>query len=206
MRVAIDRRGMPGGAGRSQAPARGARPAPGGPAQRHWDRDEWDMALDDGTICRSFSSATGGGWFMEGVHRLRQRHADSGSCHPSDRSRAIVYMSNSTLPPRSRFSTARRCPKRWSSAPRSSATRRWRCSIATASTARRAFTRGEAGRPGAIVGAELTVAVTQPQMRQAAPSGDARRRRPDQRPIARTRLSACRSSSPRARAIAICAG
>jgi protein ImuB len=32
-----------------------------------WDRDEWDLALDDGTICRVYQDRTTRGWFMEGV-------------------------------------------------------------------------------------------------------------------------------------------
>ncbi len=50
-------------------------------------------------------------------------------------------ISNCTRLPRFPFSTARRCRKRSSSAPRRSAIRRWRSSIATASTAFRDFIR-----------------------------------------------------------------
>jgi hypothetical protein len=32
-----------------------------------WDRDEWDLALDDGTICRVYQDRATRGWFMEGV-------------------------------------------------------------------------------------------------------------------------------------------
>ncbi len=66
VRLAIDRRGMPGGAvDRSAGPWRTSGAwwtAPG-----HWDRDEWDIALDDGTICRLFQQRDQGGWFLDGV-------------------------------------------------------------------------------------------------------------------------------------------
>ena len=66
VRLAIDRRGMPGGAiERSAGPWRTSGAwwtAPG-----HWDRDEWDIALDDGTVCRLFQQRADGGWFVEGV-------------------------------------------------------------------------------------------------------------------------------------------
>ena len=32
-----------------------------------WDRDEWDVALGDGTICRLFQQRDTGTWFVEGV-------------------------------------------------------------------------------------------------------------------------------------------
>jgi protein ImuB len=31
-----------------------------------WNRDEWDVALDDGTLCRIHRDRDGRGWFMEG--------------------------------------------------------------------------------------------------------------------------------------------
>jgi protein ImuB len=67
VQVAIDRRGMPGGpVDRSAGPWRtsGAwwTDAPGS-----WDRDEWDIALRDGTICRLFQQRDTGTWFVEGV-------------------------------------------------------------------------------------------------------------------------------------------
>ena len=55
--------------------------------------------------------------------------------------------------------TAPRCPRRWSTAPPRSAIRRSRCSIATASTARRDFiSRRSSAGIKAIIGAELTIA------------------------------------------------
>jgi len=66
VRLALDRRGMPGGAvARSAGPWRTSGAWWTGPG--HWDRDEWDIALDDGTICRLFQQRPDGGWFMEGV-------------------------------------------------------------------------------------------------------------------------------------------
>ena len=67
VQVAIDRRGMPGGpVARSAGPWRTSgewwTPAPA-----HWDRDEWDIALGDGTICRLFQQRDTGTWFVEGV-------------------------------------------------------------------------------------------------------------------------------------------
>jgi len=67
VQLAIDRRGMPGGRiGRSAGPWRTS----GGwwtDARGRWDRDEWDVALGDGTICRLFQQRETGTWFVEGV-------------------------------------------------------------------------------------------------------------------------------------------
>ena len=66
LHVAIDRRGMPGGCVEQCA----------GPwrtsgawwqAGSHWDRDEWDVALSDGSVCRLYRDRDTGRWFMEGV-------------------------------------------------------------------------------------------------------------------------------------------
>ena len=65
-RVAIDRRGMPGGVVRQAA----------GPWRtsgnwwdgQRWNRDEWDVAFEDGTVCRIFQEREGSGWFLEGVY------------------------------------------------------------------------------------------------------------------------------------------
>jgi protein ImuB len=63
--VFIDRRGMPGGqveqcAGpwRSSGVWWGARP---------WNRDEWDVALNDGSVCRLFQARDSEQWFLDGV-------------------------------------------------------------------------------------------------------------------------------------------
>lgn len=63
--IAIDRRGMPGGAvERAAGPWRtsgawwqGAR----------WDRDEWDVSLADGTLCRLYRDRVADSWFLDGV-------------------------------------------------------------------------------------------------------------------------------------------
>ncbi len=67
VRVAIDRRGMPGGGVEQQAgPWRtsGAWWDAGGTG---WDRDEWDVALSDGSLCRLFRDRITERWFLEGV-------------------------------------------------------------------------------------------------------------------------------------------
>ena len=87
VRVAADRTGIPAGrvdmaAGpwrssgdwwavtTSVEDGRASRPAAphGDTAARTqaWNRDEWDVALDDGTICRIYRDRGGRGWFMEG--------------------------------------------------------------------------------------------------------------------------------------------
>jgi protein ImuB len=66
-RVAIDRRGMPGGCVEQLAgPWRtsGAWWDAGGAG---WDRDEWDVALSDGSLCRLFRDRITERWFLEGV-------------------------------------------------------------------------------------------------------------------------------------------
>jgi protein ImuB len=64
--VAIERRGMPGGRVEQFA----------GPwrtsgawwqAGSHWDRDEWEVALSDGSVCRLYRDRDTGRWFLEGV-------------------------------------------------------------------------------------------------------------------------------------------
>jgi protein ImuB len=65
-RVAVDRRGMPGGVVRQVA----------GPWRTSgnwwdgqcWNRDEWDVALEDGAVCRIFQEREGRGWFLDGVY------------------------------------------------------------------------------------------------------------------------------------------
>jgi protein ImuB len=64
-RVFIDRRGMPGGhVLQSAGPWRTSGAWWDGAA---WDRDEWDVALGDGAICRLFQDRLGGCWFLDGV-------------------------------------------------------------------------------------------------------------------------------------------
>jgi protein ImuB len=65
VRIAIDRRGMPGGAVQQAA---GPWRASGGWWERgRWNRDEWDVALNDGAVCRVFRDRDRGQWFREGV-------------------------------------------------------------------------------------------------------------------------------------------
>jgi protein ImuB len=66
VRVAIDRRGMPGGVVRQAA---GPWRTSGGwwDASR-WNHDEWDVAFEDGAVCRIFQDRDDGGWFVEGVY------------------------------------------------------------------------------------------------------------------------------------------
>ena len=67
VQLAIDRRGMPGGRiDRSAGPWRTSG-AWWTDARGRWDRDEWDVALGDGTICRLFQHRETGTWFVEGV-------------------------------------------------------------------------------------------------------------------------------------------
>jgi protein ImuB len=65
--VAIDRRGMPGG--RVQQCA-GPWRTSGSWWQAdgsHWDRDEWDVALSDASLCRLYRDRDAGRWFIEGI-------------------------------------------------------------------------------------------------------------------------------------------
>ena len=67
IRVAIDRRGMPGGeVTRAAGPWRTSG-AWWGSAVAAWDRDEWDAALGDGSICRLFHDRHNDRWFLDGI-------------------------------------------------------------------------------------------------------------------------------------------
>ncbi|HET7218431.1 MAG TPA: hypothetical protein VFJ02_10295 [Vicinamibacterales bacterium] len=69
-RVMIDRRGMPGGdVEQSAGPWRssGAWWQASVQGAQDWDRDEWDVALSDGSVCRLFRARADGTWFLEGV-------------------------------------------------------------------------------------------------------------------------------------------
>ena len=65
IRVAIDRKGMPGGTVTQSA----------GPWRtsgawwddERWDRDEWDVSLSDGSVCRLYRDRVTGRWFVDGV-------------------------------------------------------------------------------------------------------------------------------------------
>jgi protein ImuB len=65
-RIAIDRRGMPGGAVRQAAGP--WRTSGGWWEHGRWNRDEWDVALSDGTVGRLFRDRDSGIWFLDGVY------------------------------------------------------------------------------------------------------------------------------------------
>ena len=65
--VAIDRRGMPGGRVEQQAGPWRTSGAWWDGTAAPWDRDEWDVALSDGAVCRLFQDRATGRWFIEGV-------------------------------------------------------------------------------------------------------------------------------------------
>ena len=65
--LAIDRRGMPGGrVERAAGPWRTSGAWWDGSASA-WDRDEWDAALSDGSICRLFHDRLTERWFLDGI-------------------------------------------------------------------------------------------------------------------------------------------
>jgi nucleotidyltransferase/DNA polymerase involved in DNA repair len=72
--VFVDRRGMPGGhveqcAGpwrSSGAWWKDPDEVPAG-VDRPWNRDEWDVALSDGSVCRLFQTRDREAWFLDGV-------------------------------------------------------------------------------------------------------------------------------------------
>jgi protein ImuB len=64
--LAIDRRGMPGGAiVQAAGPWRSSGDWWIGPTP--WDHDEWDVELSDGVVCRLFRERESGAWFLDGV-------------------------------------------------------------------------------------------------------------------------------------------
>jgi protein ImuB len=65
VRVAIDRRGMPGG---EVIQAAGPWRSSGAWWEgKPWNRDEWDVAVADGAACRIFRDQESDVWFLEGV-------------------------------------------------------------------------------------------------------------------------------------------
>jgi protein ImuB len=66
VRVATDRRGMPGGI--VQESAGPWRSSGGWWEGERWNRDEWDVALSDGAICRLVRDRDHDRWFMEGLY------------------------------------------------------------------------------------------------------------------------------------------
>ena len=67
VRVAIDRRGMPGGHVEQAAGPWRTSGAWWEEASTVWDRDEWDAALDDGSLCRLFHDRIADRWFLDGI-------------------------------------------------------------------------------------------------------------------------------------------
>jgi protein ImuB len=67
VRVAVDRRGMPGGNVEQAAGPWRSSGAWWDRVARGWNRDEWDVALSDGSVCRLFRDGESGAWFMDGV-------------------------------------------------------------------------------------------------------------------------------------------
>ena len=65
VRVATGRRGLDGGAVTS---ATGPWRTSGEwwKTTNSWSRDEWDVALEDGSLCRIYLDRLNGGWFVEG--------------------------------------------------------------------------------------------------------------------------------------------
>jgi protein ImuB len=69
--VAIDRRGMPGGnveqcAGPWRTSGAWWKAAAAG-EHPPWNRDEWDVALGDGSVCRLFQARDTAQWFLDGI-------------------------------------------------------------------------------------------------------------------------------------------
>jgi len=65
--VAIDRKGMPGGRVDQAAGPWRSSGAWWDAAAQHWDRDEWDVAVADGSVCRIYLDRVSDQWFLEGV-------------------------------------------------------------------------------------------------------------------------------------------
>jgi protein ImuB len=63
--VFIDRRGMPGGY--VEQCAGPWRSSGAWWTERSWNRDEWDVALSDGSVCRVFQARHTEHWFLDGV-------------------------------------------------------------------------------------------------------------------------------------------
>ena len=60
--------GRSGGSGReSPHQTHPAQPTHLTPGSQGWDRDEWDVALADGMVCRIFRDRATDGWFIDAV-------------------------------------------------------------------------------------------------------------------------------------------
>jgi protein ImuB len=67
VRLAIERRGMPGGAVETWAGPWRTSGAWWDTTGTYWDRDEWDLGLADGSLCRVFRDRSSDVWFLEGI-------------------------------------------------------------------------------------------------------------------------------------------
>lgn len=65
--VEIDRRGMPGGRVEQYAGPWRTSGAWWDGSGTAWDRDEWDVMVGDGVVCRLFHDRASGHWFMDGI-------------------------------------------------------------------------------------------------------------------------------------------
>jgi protein ImuB len=67
VRIAIDRKGMPGGAVTQCAGPWRSSGAWWDRGGTQWNRDEWEVELGDGSVCRVFRERDTDSWFIEGV-------------------------------------------------------------------------------------------------------------------------------------------
>ena len=72
VRMTTDRRGLAGGTvRRCTGPWRTSgnwwAPVDESPSDHRWNRDEWDVALGDGTVYRIFRNCDTSGWFIDGI-------------------------------------------------------------------------------------------------------------------------------------------
>jgi protein ImuB len=66
VRLRVSRQGLPGG--RIETCAGPWRTSGEWWAGTTWDRDEWDIALDVGVVCRLFRDRRTDRWFVEGMY------------------------------------------------------------------------------------------------------------------------------------------
>jgi len=60
--------GQPGRAGTEAPPVRSVPPVqPIPPILPHWNRDEWDVALNDGAVYRIFQDRVTDAWFIDAI-------------------------------------------------------------------------------------------------------------------------------------------
>ena len=67
VRVAIDRKGMPGGTVTQSAGPWRTSGAWWDGSGAFWDRDEWEVSLSDGAVCRLYRDRVSAHWFVEAV-------------------------------------------------------------------------------------------------------------------------------------------